>query len=87
LAWKVEFSRHADKQLDKLSKADQQRVVKTLRQIATLNNPRERGHALVGDRAGYWRYRIGDYRVIAKIEDGRMIIVIIAVGHRREVYR
>ncbi|WP_338113051.1 type II toxin-antitoxin system RelE/ParE family toxin [Sphingopyxis panaciterrulae] len=66
---------------------DQQRIVKTLRQIAALDDPRQRGHALVGDYAGHWRYRIGDYRVIAKIEDGRMVIVVIAVGHRREVYR
>lgn len=87
MAWKIEFSTHADKQLDRIDRTDQQRIVKTLRQISTLDDPRQRGHALVGDHAGHWRYRIGDYRVIAKLEDGRMVIVVVAVGHRREVYR
>ena len=48
---------------------------------------RASGHALLGDYAGHWRYRVGDYRVIAKIEDGLMTIIVIAIGHRREVYR
>jgi mRNA interferase RelE/StbE len=87
LVWKVEFSRRADKQLDGLAKADQQRIVKTLRQIAALADPRQRGHALVGDFAGHWRYRVGNFRLIVKIEDGRLVIVVIAIGHRREVYR
>ena len=87
MVWKIEFSRRVDKQFDGLAKVDQQRIVKTLRQIAALDDPRQRGHALVGDYAGHWRYRIGDYRVIVKIEDGRMVIVVIAVRHRREVYR
>ena len=58
-----------------------------LEQVAALENPRQRGKALVGERTGYWRYRIGDYRVIAKIEDGRMVILVVAIGHRREIYR
>ncbi len=87
MIWKIEFSKRADRNFDGLSKVDQQRIVKTLRQIAALDDPRQRGHALVGDYAGHWRYRIGDYRVIARIEDGRMVIIVIAVGHRRKVYR
>lgn len=87
MAWKVEFSRRADKQLDRLAKTDQQRIVKTLRQIAALEDPRQRGHALVGDFAGHWRYRVGDFRLIVKIDDGRLVIVVIAIGHRREIYR
>jgi mRNA interferase RelE/StbE len=87
LAWKIEFSKRADRNLDGLTKADQQRIVKSLLKIAALEDPRQRGHALLGDYAGYWRYRVGDYRVIAKIEDGLMTIIVIAIGHRREVYR
>ncbi len=87
MAWKIEFSKRADRHLDGLTKADQQRIVKSILRIAALEDPRQRGHALVGDYAGYWRYRVGDYRVIAKIEDGLMTIIVIAIGHRREVYR
>lgn len=55
--------------------------------VAELDDPRQRGHALVGDYVGHWRYRIGNYRVIAKIEDGRMVIISITIRHRPAVYR
>lgn len=55
--------------------------------VAAAANPRDRGKAMAGEWAGHWRYRIGDYRVIAKLEDGRMVIVVVALGHRREIYR
>ncbi len=64
-----------------------EQILTGLQQIAVLENPRQRGKAMVGERKGYWRYRIGDYRVIVRIEDERLVIVVIAVGHRREVYR
>ncbi len=57
-----------------------------MRVVAALDNPRERGKALAGEWAGHWRYRVGDYRVIARIEDRRMIILVIAIGHRRAIY-
>jgi mRNA interferase RelE/StbE len=87
LVWTLEFDAAARRQLRKLPRSIGERILAGLEQVATLENPRQRGKAMVGERAGYWRYRIGDYRVIAKIEDGRMVIVVIAVGHRREVYR
>ena len=55
--------------------------------IAGRENPRRFGHALTGDREGLWRYRVGDYRIIAAIEDDRFVVLVVAVGHRREVYR
>jgi mRNA interferase RelE/StbE len=87
LAWTIEVSDHARKQAKKLSKRDADRITRSLQEIAALHDPRQRGHGLVGHYAGHWRYRVGDYRIIAKIEDGRLVIVVIAIGHRREVYR
>ena len=87
MAWTLEVSDQARRQLRKIDIGQADRITRVMTDVALLDNPRQRGHALVGDYAGHWRYRIGDYRVIAKIEDGRMVIIVIAVGHRREVYR
>lgn len=77
----------ARRQLRKLPATVGNRIVDKLEKIATDANPRERGKAMAGEYAGHWRYRVGDYRVIARIEDGRMVIVVVTLGHRREVYR
>lgn len=87
LAWTLEIGRRAEKELGKIDKAQGKRIVAGMRAVAALNNPRDRGKALTGEWAGHWRYRIGDYRIIARIEDGRMVILVVALGHRREVYR
>lgn len=87
MVWTLEVSDQARKQLRKIDIRQADRITRAMTDVAQLDDPRQRGHALVGDYAGHWRYRIGDYRVIAKIEDGRLVIVVIAVGHRREVYR
>lgn len=88
MAWKIEFLPEAAKELKKLGRSEAARIIKTLEErIATQNDPRTLGSALTGDRAGYWRWRIGDYRVVAKIEDERVLILVVRVGHRREVYR
>lgn len=87
MAWTLEIESKAEKQLTKISKTVGKRIAKELRAIAELENPRLKGRAMAGSHAGHWRYRIGDYRVIARIENGRMVIVVIAIGHRREVYR
>jgi mRNA interferase RelE/StbE len=88
LAWTIEFVPEAAKELKKLGRAEAARVVRTLEErIAPLADPRTLGTPLTGEHAGYWRWRIGDYRVIAKIEDARVLILVVRVGHRREVYR
>lgn len=87
MAWTIEIERRAERELGRLDKHAAKRIVAAMRTVATLENPRDRGKAMAGEWAGHWRYRVGDYRVIARIEDGRMVIVVIAVGHRREVYR
>ncbi len=88
MAWTIEFEPTALKELHKLGLEPKRRIARTLEQrIATLDDPRSLGTALVGEWSGYWRYRIGDYRVIARIEDERVVILVVRVAHRREVYR
>jgi mRNA interferase RelE/StbE len=87
LAWNVEFTETAGKQLQRLDKKWQALILDYLEdEIAPLENPRNKGKALMGDKRGLWRYRIGDYRVICKIEDELMVIVAVTVGHRKDVY-
>lgn len=86
--WRVEFDAMAAKELKKLGGAEQRRIVKYLRErIAGRGDSRRLGTALTGDFTGLWRYRVGDYRLIASIEDGRFTVLILRVGHRREIYR
>jgi len=73
--------------LGKLDRQVANRIIAMLEDISVLENPRDRGHALTGKFLGLWRYRVGDWRVIVKIEDGRLVIVVVAVGNRRDVYR
>lgn len=85
--YKVEFTEKAVKQLHKL---DRQRFIIITNWIAknleNCENPRRHGKALVANHSGKWRYRVGDYRLIAKIDDDRIIIFILEVGHRKNVY-
>jgi mRNA interferase RelE/StbE len=86
--WRVEFDRAADRDLRKLGAEAERAIARYLRErIATTADPRRFGHALTGDLKGLWRYRIGDYRVVAAIEDDRFVVLVVTVGHRREVYR
>jgi mRNA interferase RelE/StbE len=88
LAWTVEVSAFAERQLKKLDRPVRQRIVDYLYdRIEGCKNPRHFGEALKGGRAGLWRYRVGDYRVICQIRDDVLVVLALAVGHRREVYR
>ena len=87
-AWRIEFDRAAVRDLRKLGVDAERRVLRYLRErIAGSADPRRLGHALTGDRKGLWRYRVGDLRIVAAIEDDRFIVLVVTVGHRREVYR
>jgi mRNA interferase RelE/StbE len=86
--WRVEFDRAAARELRKLGAEAERRVLRFLRErISGSDDPRRLGHALTGDRDGLWRYRVGDYRIVASIEDDRFVVLVVTVGHRREVYR
>ena len=85
--WRVEFDRVAARDLRKLGAEAQRLILKYLRErIATAEDPRRFGHALTRDLKGLWRYRVGDYRIVASIEDDRFVVLVVTVGHRREVY-
>jgi mRNA interferase RelE/StbE len=85
--WRVEFDQDAARDLRKLGHAACRLILRYLRErIATTENPRRFGHALTGDLKGPWRYRIGDYRIVAAIEEGRFVVLVVTVGHRRDVY-
>lgn len=89
MAWKIELSAHAEKELDRLDPVVARRILRFLvRPLANHTNPRELGETLRGERFGdFWKYRLGDYRVIARIEDDIVRILVVRIGHRREVYR
>jgi mRNA interferase RelE/StbE len=88
LAWRIEFLPAAEKELAKLGRAEAKRIIETLKtRIAPLDDPRRLGSSLSGQLGGLWRWRIGDYRVVARIEDERITILVVRVAHRREVYR
>ena len=88
MPWKIELADSAVRQLEKLDKTIVKRIRNLLSRIETLDNPRSIGHALQGERFGeLWRYRVGEYRLICKIEDDRVVVLVLRVGHRRDVYR
>jgi len=85
--WRVEFDRIAARDLRKLGAEAHRLILKYLRErIATADDPRRFGHALTRDLKGLWRYRVGDFRIVASIEDDRFVVLVVTVGHRREVY-
>lgn len=71
----------------KLDKGVAARMFDELDEIAKLEDPRSRGKALTGNLAGVWRYRVGDYRILCDINDGRLVILVVDVAHRREIYK
>ena len=88
MAWAVEFLASAKKTLKKLDRPWQLAVLNYLEdEVAILEDMRTRGKALTGDGRGLWRYRVGDYRIICEIEDARLTILAVAIGHRSEVYK
>lgn len=89
MAYRVEFDPDALKDLKKLDRPVQQRLLAFLRtRVATLQNPRDIGEALAGARLGnYWRYRVGDWRIICDLQDERIVVRVLRLGNRREVYR
>ena len=89
MAWRIELDDAAKKDLAKLDKPVAKRITAFIRErLALLDDPRSIGDALKGSRLGeLWRYRIGDYRIIANIEDDALKILVIKIGNRREAYR
>ena len=88
MAWRVEFNVTATRQLRKLDRQAQGKILDYLEdEITALENPRSRGKALVGNKRGLWRYRVGDYRIICSLENETMTVLVVELGHRRDVYQ
>lgn len=89
MAWTVEIEERAEKQLSKIDTTDALRIRKFLRErIANTTNPRQVGTALVGSQfKNLWRYRVGNYRILCNLQDNRLVVLVIEIGHRREIYR
>ncbi|MFD4422571.1 type II toxin-antitoxin system RelE/ParE family toxin [Agromyces sp. NPDC058484] len=84
--WELETSAQFDKAARKLDRPVLRRIKAYLDEVCELDDPRARGKGLTGDLAGYWRYRIGDSRVIVEIRDSVLVIVAIGLGHRADIY-
>lgn len=82
----IVFSDKAEKQFLKLDKTIQKQIKKFILKLEKLEDPRSEGKMLVGNLMGFWRYRVGDYRLLCRIRDEQLIIFVIEVGHRREIY-
>lgn len=89
MVWAIEFHPQAEKDLSKLDRQTASRILRFLRErVAPLEDPRSLGEALKGPELGrFWKYRVGDYRLICHIEGQRVTILVVRVGHRRDVYR
>lgn len=88
MSYHVEFTSEALKQLKKLNPYTAAFILGWIRKnLEGCADPRQHGKGLTANRSGQWRYRVGDYRLIAEIEDDRVVILILSVGHRRDVYK
>ncbi len=84
--WRVETTEQFDREYKKLDRAVQRRVMAYLEEVETLDEPRQRGKGLTASHAGVWRYRVGDYRILAQITAATFTVLALRVGHRRDVY-
>jgi len=86
--WTIEFDPAAQRELDKLDKPIARRISRFLyERVARLDDPRRIGERLQGTLSEFWKYRVGDYRLICSLENDRLIVLVLRIGHRREVYK
>jgi len=89
VAWTIEYARAVQKYTKRLDPVIRKRIRQFLdERLATHENPRELGKALKGHAlGGYWRYEVSDYRIICDIQDQKLVVLVVEIGHRREIYR
>ncbi|MGO8796615.1 MAG: type II toxin-antitoxin system RelE family toxin [Candidatus Sulfotelmatobacter sp.] len=88
MAWRIEITRTATRQIKKLDPAAQSAILHFLHQrVEAADDPRQWGKALHGEKRGLWRYRVGDYRIICDILDQRITVLVLELGHRKDIYR
>ena len=87
MAWRIEFAAEAMQELARLDRQVQERIRSYLRQrIAPSDNPRDFGQPLRRNLAGLWKYRVGDYRIVAEIQDQMILVLVLRIGHRSIIY-
>lgn len=87
MKYTVQYTAGAIKNLKKLDKHTQALIIGWIeKNLINCENPRQHGKSLTANRSGQWRYRVGDYRLICEIEDDKIVILILSIGHRREIY-
>ena len=87
MTWNIEWDDRARKELRKLDSPIQKEILNYLRlRISRSNNPRVFGQSLSGNKSGLWRYRVENYRIICRIEDDTLVVLVLGVGHRKEIY-
>lgn len=87
MAWRIEFEEAAKKELARLDRQTQTRILKYLRErVAPSENPRSFGESLRSNLAGLWKYRLGDYRVVVEIHEETVVVLVVRIGHRSRVY-
>lgn len=87
MIYSVELTDRAKKQLKKLDKSTAKLITAwIMKNLQGCENPRQHGKGLTANRSGQWRYRIGNYRLIADIQDDKVLILVLSVGHRKEIY-
>lgn len=87
MSYSIETTARFNKEFKKLNKYTQRMIKGWIeKNLVGEENPRRHGKGLTANRSGQWRYRIGDYRLLCHIDDGKLIILALSVGHRREIY-
>lgn len=86
MTWKVRITARAEKSLKSISYLAKQRIEKFIDQLESVENPRATGKSLQGEFKGLWRYRVGDYRLVCDIQDSELTILVIHIGHRKDIY-
>jgi mRNA interferase RelE/StbE len=87
MAWQIEFTAEAERDFSKLGRSIQRRIFAYLNgRIATAADPRDYGKPLLHELSGLWRYRVGDYRILCRLEEERVTVLVVEISHRSTVY-
>ena len=88
MLWKVEFEREAEKELNRIDRQQAKRILRYLfERIASHDDPRRFGEVLKQNLSGFWKYRVGNYRIICDIQEEIVTVLVLRVGHRRKIYK
>jgi mRNA interferase RelE/StbE len=87
MEWEIKIKSKATKSLNRLDRVTQDKIRQFFKRLALQDNPRLQGKALTGKYSGLWRYRVGDYRLICHIEDEKVTILVLELGHRKDIYK